>query len=207
MLFDPHSGLIAYISGTLAEKKPTEAVIDVGGLGYRLLIPASSFDKLPAKGEAVRLHTTLIVREDSQTLYGFATEAERQVFETMIGVSGIGPKLALAALSGMSPGELRDVVLAGDTGMLTRIPGVGKKTAERLIVELRDKLSKLDGLGTYGAVASDGEDAQARSDARAGLEALGLSRAEAEKRIRVVLRDHPAVSSAEDLIRIALRPV
>ncbi|MCH7639624.1 MAG: Holliday junction branch migration protein RuvA [Bacteroidetes bacterium] len=198
--------MIAYVSGTLAEKKPTEAVIDVGGLGYRLLIPTSSFDKLPAKGESARLHATLIVREDSQTLYGFATEAERQVFETMISVSGVGPKLALAALSGMSPGELRDVVLAGDTGMLTRIPGVGKKTAERLIVELRDKLSKLDGLGTYGAVAGDGEAAQARSDARAGLEALGLGRAEAEKRIRVVLRDHPGVSSAEDLIRIALRP-
>ena len=90
--------------------------------------------------------------------------------------------------------------------MLTRIPGVGKKTAERLIVELRDKLSKLDGLGTYGAAAGDGEAVQARSDARAGLEALGLNRAEAEKRIRVVLRDHPGVSSAEDLIRIALRP-
>ena len=198
--------MIAYVSGTLAEKKPTEAVIDVGGLGYRLLIPTSSFDKLPAKGEAARLHTTLIVREDSQTLYGFATEAEQRMFETMIGVSGVGPKLALAALSGMSPGELRDVVLAGDTGMLTRIPGVGKKTAERLIVELRDKVSKLDGLGFNGAVAGDGEAAQARSDARAGLEALGLSRAEAEKRIRVVLRDHPGVASAEDLIRRALRP-
>ena len=198
--------MIAYVSGTLIDKHPTEAIIDVGGLGYRLLIPASSFDKLPAKGESARLHTTLIVREDSQTLYGFATEPERRLFETMIGVSGVGPKLALAALSAMSPGELRDVVLAGDTGMLTRIPGVGKKTAERLIVELRDKLSKLDGPGFDGAAAGDGDAAMARADARAGLEALGLSRAEAEKRIRVVLRDNSGVSSAEDLIRMALRP-
>lgn len=197
--------MIAYVSGTLAEKHPTEAVIDVGGLGYRLLIPASSFDKLPAKGESARLHTTLIVREDSQTLYGFATESERRMFETMIAVSGVGPKLALAALSGMSPSELRDVVLANDSGMLTRIPGVGKKTAERLIVELRDKLSKLEGFGSNGDVGG-GEATRARSDARAGLEALGLSRAEAEKRIRVVLREHPGLSSAEDLIRMALRP-
>ncbi len=197
--------MIAYVSGTLTEKHPTEAIIDVGGLGYRLLIPTSSFEKLPAQGESARLHTTLIVREDSQTLYGFATVAERRTFETMIGVSGVGPKLALALLSGMSPSELRDVVLAEDAGMLTRIPGVGKKTAERLIVELRDKLSKMDGLGSNGYSGSDGEIMLARSDARAGLEALGLSRAEAEKRIRVVLRDHPDVSSAEDLIRTALR--
>ncbi len=198
--------MIAYVSGTLTEKRPTEAVIDVGGLGYRLLIPTSSFDKLPPKGETARLFTTLIVREDSQTLYGFATEAERTMFETMIGVSGVGPKLGLAALSGMSPSELRDVVLGEDAGMLTRIPGVGKKTAERLIVELRDKFSKLDRLGSNGSHEGDSETVQARSDARSGLEALGLSRAEAEKRIRMVLRDNPAVSSAEDLIRMALRP-
>ena len=196
--------MIAYVSGTLIEKHPTEAVIDVGGLGYRLLIPASSFDRLPKAGETASLHTTLIVREDSQTLYGFATPAERQMFETMIGVSGVGPKLALAVLSGMSPPELRDVVLAGDTGMLTRIPGVGRKTADRLIVELRDKLSRMDGFGD--TTGGDGEPARARSDARAGLEALGLSRAEAEKRLRSVLRDHQGMTSAEDLIRLALRP-
>lgn len=194
--------MIAYVSGTLCEKKPTEAVIDVGGLGYRLLIPASSFDKLPAVDHPCKLVCTMIVREDSQTLYGFATGAERSMFETMIAVSGVGPKLALAALSAMNPAEIRDVVLAGDAGLLTRIPGVGKKTAERLIVELRDRLAKLDGLGSSGA---SGDTSQARADARAGLEALGLSRAEAEKRIRTVLKNEPSVSSAEDLIRNALR--
>ncbi|MDX1440548.1 MAG: Holliday junction branch migration protein RuvA, partial [Rubricoccaceae bacterium] len=115
--------MIAFVSGVLVEKRPTEAVIDAGGVGYRLLIPASSFDKLPATGAQFKLLTTLIVREDSQTLYGFATDAERSTFETMIAVSGVGPKLALAALSAMSPDELRDVVVAGDVAMLTRIPG------------------------------------------------------------------------------------
>jgi len=196
--------VIAYVSGTLAEKHPTDAVIDVQGLGYHLLIPASSYDKLPAVGQPARLLTTLIVREDSHTLYGFATDAERTLFETMIGVSGVGPKLALAALSAMNPSELRDVVVSGDAAMLTRIPGVGKKTAERLVVDLRDKLVKLDGLDA-GSLGGDGAVGQARADARAGLEALGLSRAEAEKRLRKALRDRPGVQSAEELIRLALR--
>ena len=197
--------MITYVSGSLVEKRPTEAVLDVQGLGYRLLIPASSFDKLPAVGKPAKLLTTFIVREDSQTLYGFATDGERTLFETMIGVSGIGPKLALAALSAMSPNELRDVVVAGDAAMLTRIPGVGKKTAERLIVELRDRLANLDGLEPLGSLGGDGAAGQARADARAGLEALGLSRAEAEKRLRKALREHPGVQSAEELIRLALR--
>ena len=197
--------MITYVSGTLAEKHPTEAVIEAAGLGYRLLIPASSYDKLPDVGRPARLLTTFLVREDSQTLYGFATEAERTLFETMISVSGVGPKLALAALSAMNPGELRDVVVAGDAAMLTRIPGIGKKTAERLVVDLRDKLAKLDGLEPVGVLGGDGAVAQARADARAGLEALGLSRADAEKRLRKALREHPGVQSAEDLLRLALR--
>ncbi len=198
--------MIAYVAGTLAEKKPTEAVIEAGGLGYRLLIPASSYDKLPAVGQPARLLATFLVREDAQTLYGFATDAERTLFETMIAVSGVGPKLALAALSAMSPAELRDVVLAGDAAMLTRIPGVGRKTADRLVVELRDRLARLDGLDAAGSVlGGDGAVGQARADARSGLEALGLARAEAEKRLRQVLRQNPGVQSAEELIRLSLR--
>ena len=197
--------MIAYVSGTLAEKHPTEAVLDVQGLGYRLLIPASSYEKLPAVGQPAKLLTTFVVREDSQTLYGFATDAERTLFDTMTSVSGVGPKLALAALSAMNPTELRDVVVAGDSALLTRIPGVGKKTAERLVVELRDKLLKIDGLDAGGGLGGDGAVGQARADARAGLEALGLSRAEAEKRLRKALRDQPGIQSAEDLIRLALR--
>lgn len=195
----------AYISGTLIEKKPTEAVVEAGGVGYRLLIPASSYDKLPAAGGAAKLHTTLVVREDAQTLYGFATEAERTAFETMTAVSGVGPKLALGALSAMSPGELRDTVVAGDVAMLTRIPGVGKKLAELLVVKLRDRFAAVDGLEAGGVLGGDGALGEARADARAGLEALGLSRAEAERRLRKALKAHPGTQSAEDLIRLALR--
>ena len=132
-----------FVSGTLAAKKPTEAVVDAGGVGYRLLIPASSFDKLPAVGKPAKLLTSFVVRDDAQTLYGFATDAERTTFETLTAVSGVGPKLALAALSAMSPSELRDTVVSGDVGMLTRVPGVGKRKAEKLIVELKDKFADL----------------------------------------------------------------
>ena len=197
--------MYAYVSGTLADKKPTEAVIDVGGLGYRLFIPASSFEKLPAVGAAAKLVTTYVVRDDAHVLYGFATDAERATFETLVAVSGVGPKLALAALSAMSPSELRDTVVSGDAAMLTRVPGVGKRKAERLIVELRDKFAAMDGLDPAGALGGDGGSSEARADARSGLEALGLARAEAEKRLRKVLRAHPGTQSAEDLIRLALR--
>lgn len=197
--------MYAYVSGTLADKKPTEAILEAGGVGYRLLIPASSYERLPAVGQPAKLVTTFVVRDDALTLYGFATDGERTAFETLTAVTGVGPKLALAALSAMSPGELRDTVVAGDAGLLTRIPGVGKRTAERLIVELRDKFAGMDELESAGALGGDGAASEARADARSGLEALGLSRAEAEKRLRKVLRAHPGTQSAEDLIRLALR--
>lgn len=198
--------MYAYISGTLADKKPTEAVVEAGGVGYRMLIPASSFERLPAEGQPAKLLTTFVVREDAHLLFGFATAAEQTAFETLVAVQGVGPKLALAALSAMSPSELRDTVIAGDAAMLTRIPGVGKKTAERMIVDLRDKFAALDGLDTAGALGGgDEEAAAARADARAGLEALGLSRAEAERRLRKVLRAHPGPQTAETLLRLALR--
>ena len=198
--------MYAYVSGSLVEKKPTEAIIEAGGVGYRLLIPASSFDKLPAVGKPAKLLTTFVVRDDAQTLYGFATDAERTAFETLTAVSGVGPKLALAALSAMSPGELQSTVVSGDVAMLTRVPGVGKRKAEKLIVELKDKFADLDGLEPAGALGGgDSASTQARADARAGLEALGLGRADAERRLRKVLRANPGAPSAEDLIRLALR--
>ena len=175
--------MITYVSGTLVAKKPTEAVIDVQGLGYEVLIPASSFDKLPAVGSPAKLLTIHHVREDAALLFGFATDAERTLFREMTSVSGVGPKLALAALSAMAPAELRAAVIADDAAMLPRIPGVGKKTAQRLCVELRDRLAKIDGLG-QADLGGDGESAALREDARAALIALGLSRADAEKRIR-----------------------
>jgi len=196
--------VIVHVAGTLVEKKPTEVVVEAGGLGFRVSIPASSFERLPDVGKPVRLLTTYVIRDDARLLFGFATDGERDVFEAMIAAAGVGPRTALAALSAMSPAEIRDTVIAGDAAMLTRIPGVGKKLADRLIVELRDRLAKLAGLDA-GASLGDGPAALARADARAGLEALGLGRAEAERRLRLVLRGQPGVQTAEDLIRLALR--
>ncbi len=198
--------MIAYLNGKLAEKKPTEAVIDVQGVGYDVLIPTSTYEKLPAIGEQVKLYTYQHVREDALQLFGFVSRAERSVFEVMLGVSGIGPKLALAALSAMQPAELRDKIVGGDVAFLTRIPGVGKKVAERMVVELRDKLVKVEGLeGSALAGGSHDARAEARADALAALEALGLSRAAAERNLRKVLRSSPGVQSVEELIRLALR--
>lgn len=199
--------MYAYISGKLVEKRPTEAVIDVHGIGYFLHIPTSTFEGLPEPGENAKLFTYHHVREDAIQLFGFISNAERRVFEVMLGVSGIGPKLALAALSAMSPSDLRDHVVHGETAVLTSIPGVGRKTAERLIVELRDRFADLEPL-EKGAAATpaDADDRRAaRSDALAALESLGFSRASAEKNLRKVLKDHPDARAAEDMIRLALR--
>lgn len=195
--------MIDFVSGKLFSKKPTSAVVDVGGVGYRVDIPTSTFEALPAKGEPVRLITHHHVREDAVLLYGFSTDAERDVFEMMIAVSGVGPKLALAALSAMRPGEIRDRILEGDAAMLTRIPGVGRKTAERMIVELRDRFEKMAPDFEPGAPRSP--ESTFRADALAALEALGLSRTAADKAVRAVLQANGPVSSAEELIRLALR--
>ncbi|MBT6598841.1 MAG: Holliday junction branch migration protein RuvA [Bacteroidetes Order II. Incertae sedis bacterium] len=196
--------MIDYVSGKLAAKKPTEAVIDVGGIGYKVLIPTSTFEKLPAIGKEVAVLTHHYVREDAMTLFGFATPEERTVFNLMLAVSGVGPKLALAALSALRPSEIRDRVLEGDSAMLTRIPGAGKKTAERLIIELRDRFEKT-ALGSSTITSADTPTVSYRADALAALEALGLSRSGAEKAILTVLRTNPDISSAEELIRLALR--
>lgn len=198
--------MIDYVSGKLATKKPTETVVDVGGIGYKLLIPTSTFEKLPAKGNPVTLLCHHYVREDAITLFGFSSDEERTVFNMMLAVSGVGPKLALAALSALRPSEIRDRILEGDSAMLTRIPGVGKKTAERLIIELRDRFEKTAwGESSSTGVATTAAASSFRMDAMAALEALGLSRASAEKSVIAVLRANPEIASAEALIRMALR--
>ena len=191
--------MFEYVSGELKSKRPTQAVVDVQGAGYRVLIPTSTFDRLPKVGESVRLFTHLHVREDLQQLYGFVTTGERALFELMIGVSGIGPRIALAALSTMSPGQLQQYVAAGDPAMLQRISGVGRKTAERMVVELRDRVSTLD----LADVTMTGG-TSARADALAALETLGYSRAKAEQLLRRVVRQHPEAESADELIRLVL---
>ncbi len=198
--------MIAYVSGTLVEKNPEQAIVDVNGIGYRVHVPTSTFERLPDPDEQVTLHTYHYLREDAEALYGFATKAEQTVFETMIGVSRVGPKLALSALSSMSPTELRDHVMEEDKSRLTEISGVGRKTADRLIVELRDRLADLD-VFEDTAPLSGGSDARAdaRADALKALTELGLSKADAERAIRTVLRDDAGIQSADELVQRALK--
>jgi len=194
--------MIAYVSGTLVHKKPTAVVVEVGGMGYHVNIPTSTYEKLPAEGQAVRLYTHFIVREDAQLLYGFLNEAERTLFETLISVSGVGPKMAVAALSAHRPAELRRAILEGDAVSIAKTPGIGRKTADRIVVDLRDQMLRLDlGASSLGQPG----DTQARADALAALEALGLSRPVAERALRKVFSQHPDEHSADALIRLALR--
>ena len=197
--------MIAYVAGKLVKKTPEEVIIDVGGLGYRVFIPTSTYEKLPEKGQQVTLHTHHYVREDDLRLYGFATEGELDIFEVMTGVSRVGPKLALSALSALSPAELRDHVLEGDTAVLTNISGVGKKTAERLIVELRDRLADVEISGAAPLSGGSGTRAAARKDALAALQSLGFSAADAERALRKALRSDASVQSADALVRLALK--
>ena len=195
--------MIAFVSGKLVEKSPSRVVIDVHGLGLEIHIPASSFDPLPEIGEAATLVTFHHIREDTMQLFGFTTGGERKLFEILISVSGVGPRLALAALSALDARELQACIVSGDSAMLTRIPGVGRRTAERLIVELRDKLGDVK-------IASSSADhgrpgGSARLDALAALASLGLSRTSAEEKIRRTLKENPDLETAEQLIKRALR--
>lgn len=199
--------MYAYISGTLVEKRPTQVVIDVQGVGYDLRITTSTYERLPDLEKRVKLFTHFHVREDASLLYGFHSRDERQVFEIMLGVSGIGPKLALAALSAMNPDDLRAHVVHGEAAVLTSIPGVGRKTAERLIVELKDRFADMEPAGDAVPAGTAVPDPRksGRGDALAALESLGFARASAERSLRKVLKNHPDVTAAEEMIRLVLR--
>ncbi len=192
--------MIEFVSGRLRGRKPAEAIVEVNGVAFKVLIPTSTFNRLPPPDAEVKLLTYLHVREDALQLFGFSTLAERTLFVLMIRASGIGPKLALAALSAMNPAHLCEHIRSGDSQMLTRIPGIGRKTADRLVIELRDRI---DEVIVDDAVPSPS--AQARSDALAALETLGFTRVAAERRLRGVQRAHPEVNAADALIRLALQ--
>ncbi|MEM9603145.1 MAG: Holliday junction branch migration protein RuvA [Pseudomonadota bacterium] len=190
--------MIARLTGTLVQKSPPELVLDVNGVGYLVSAPMSSVFQLPALGERVMLHTHMVVREDAQLLFGFVTESERSLFQTLIKISGVGPKVALGVLSGMSAEALAQAVQGGDAAALSRLPGIGKKTAERLIVELKDKLDASP--GTVGnAAAPDGGDLI--GDACAALEALGYKASDALRMAKSV----QGAGSVEEIIRQALQ--
>lgn len=177
--------MIAHLRGLVLEKHPNQVIVDAGGVGYDVAIPISTFTALPEQGQEVRLRIHTHVREDSLSLFGFLTANEKMLFERLITVSGIGPKLAVTVLSGLSTGELIGAIRGGQTSTLVRIPGVGKKTAERIVLELRDKL---DGLAPAAIAGPNPPPAEALSpvdqDVLSALVNLGCNRAAAEAAIR-----------------------
>lgn len=187
--------MIGRLQGKLVEKAPPQILIDVNGVGYEVDVPMSTFCNLPAEGQSVTLLTHMVVREDAQLLYGFATASERQAFRALIRISGIGPRIALAVLSGMSSNDLADAVEQGNTGLLTRVPGIGKKTAERLVLELKGKLNG-------SAFASTGPTTSAvQNDIVSALIALGYSEREAQSAVRQL----PPDVTVNDGIRLTLK--
>ncbi len=198
--------MIGRLRGTLAEKQPPLLLVDVNGIGYEVEAPMSTFYQLPALGETVVLHTHLVVREDAHLLFGFASESERRLFRTLIKVNGVGAKLALTILSGISADEFARSVQDNDTASLVRLPGVGKKTAERLIVEMRDRLADWEGgvvlpgsAPTQAAAAPVADEAR---DALSALVSLGYKPPEAS---RLVSKVETEGLSSEEIIRAALK--
>ena len=192
--------MIGRITGTVLEIQPPYLLIDVHGLGYELHTPLSTFYQLAGLGTSVTLHTHLVVREDAHQLYGFVRIQERSLFRTLIKVSGVGPKLALTILSGMEPQVLVQTVQHNDTARLTQVPGVGKKTAERLILELKDKCTDLLGYDAHQLAPV----CQATQDAVSALTALGYKANDAKKAVQQVAAPE---SSSADLIRAALKSI
>ncbi len=174
--------MIGKLTGTLAEKNPPEVILDCGGVGYEVQVPMSTFYNLPGLGERISLLTQFIVREDAQILYGFGTPQERGAFRQLIKISGIGPKMALGVLSGMSVAELSQAVTLQDPNRLTKIPGIGKKTAERLMLELKGKLGA--DLGIHATIANDNQ-----ADILQALIALGYSDRDAALALKALPQD------------------
>jgi Holliday junction DNA helicase RuvA len=188
--------MIGRVSGRLLTKQPPQITVDVNGIGYEIDVPMSTLYQLPATGAEVTLYTQLIVREDAHLLYGFATEAERALFRQLIKISGIGARTALSVLSGLSVTELREAVRGQDIARLTRIPGIGKKTAERLLLELRDRLDFKAGDSSAGGVAVPGA-----GDIVNALSALGYN----DREVKWAVEKLPAGLSVTEGIRQALK--
>jgi holliday junction DNA helicase RuvA len=198
--------MITFLHGRLVEALPTQAVVDVNGMGYEVLIPLSSFDKLPQPGQEVKLLTQLIVREDAHILYGFASLAERDLFRMLINnVSGIGPKTALNILSGMNAVTFRGAVANGDVKSLSQISGVGKKTAERIVVELRDKIGAAGAWEASSAARSLSASDQKLNDAVLALMALGFKQVEAHDTVRGAQAVLGSQATVEELVRASLK--
>jgi Holliday junction DNA helicase RuvA len=197
--------VITYLEGTLREVLPTQVVIEVHGVGYEVFIPLSSYDRLPQPGQSMRLLTHLQVREDAHILFGFASPEERDLFRLLVTrVSGVGPKLALAVLSGMDVMRFKAAVVDSDIASIAKISGLGKKTAERIVLELKDKLGVAAAWEAASADKAPTPEARAANDAVLALIALGYKQVDASKAVREVALKNKEVG-AEDLVRLALK--
>ncbi len=198
--------MISFLQGKLVEALPTQVTVEVNGIGYEVLIPLSSYDKLPPPGQPLKLLTHLAVREDAHTLYGFMTAPERELFRLLIHtVSGIGPKIALNVLSGISVTAFRGAVASGDIKALSQISGVGKKTAERMVVELRDKIGPAGAWEAASAQRALSAEDQKINDAVLALIALEYTQVEAHDAVRKSLAALGPTATVEDLVRACLR--
>jgi Holliday junction DNA helicase RuvA len=198
--------MITFLHGKVVEALPTQVTVDVNGIGYEALIPLSSFDKLPQPGQSIKLLTQLVVREDAHTLYGFVTSEERDLFRLLVHtVSGIGPKTALNVLSGISVSAFRGAVANGDIKSLSKISGVGKKTAERIVVELKDKIGLAGAWEAASAKHGLSADEQRINDAVLALTALGFKQIEAHDSVRAAQAVLGTQATVEELVRACLK--
>src|SRR5437868_4532202 len=198
--------MITFLEGKLVGALPTQAIVDVNGIGYEVFIPLSSYDKLPAAGQSVRILTHLHVREDAHVLYGFMSAAERDLFRLLVNhVSGIGPKLGLAVLSGMSVGNFKSAVVNSDVASLSKISGLGKKTAERIVLELKDKVGVAAAWEAASAGHAPTPEQERLNEAVLALIALGYKQIDAHKAVRDLQEKEAAGKTAEELVRLALK--
>lgn len=199
--------MYSYLAGILAEKFPTLVTVDVNGIGFQLMVPLSTSQKLPSIGQKVKLLTHHVVREDAELLFGFGTEEERSLFRLLLSVSGIGPKSAITVLSGLGMNELKRAIVDGSVPALTAISGIGKKTAERIIIELREKVV-VEGRGEDGRIISDSKDEVLIQDSLKALVSLGYTKQNAKSAIEKVLKAKSTHQwTAESLIRESLKQV
>ncbi len=205
--------MISFVNGLLADVDTDQVVIDVGGIGYQIFVSLSTLDMLPAIGESLKLYTFMSVKEDGVSLFGFPGKDDLKIFKLLITVSGIGPKGALSVLSTLSPDDLRFAILAGDSKAISRAPGVGKKTAERIVLDLHDKISNDDitgNTGNSGSVSSLSDtDNETRNEAVQALIALGYNSADSLKAVRKVIQsdEYKSNMATEDLLRYALKEI
>ena len=200
--------MFAYIKGLLVHSTSAAVVIETGGIGYKIFIPANAYMQLPQLGQSLTLHTSFIVRELAQALYGFFTPQERDFYESLLGVTGVGPKIALALIGHMPLADLHRAIVNEDTATICRVPGIGKKGAERLIIELRDKVGAMS--PSFGDIAQQpvgGSRVQIVNDAMSALINLGYNQGIAQKALKRTLKDAPDGIDLPTLISISLKNV